>query len=126
MECSKKFRTKRELLRHLGKNEDDRKLVDRMMLKWEVVMSDRMYILVDSKKELIEEIKNLKEQLSKVSNPDLEEELNEAKIQWEYYERMYNEELLDKQNKIRKCFQWIKQIKPNANWEEFRDWVMWD
>ena len=87
-------------------------------------MSDRMYILVDSKKELIEEIKNLKEQLSKVSNPHLEEELNEAKIQWEYYERMYNEELLDKQNKIRKCFQRIKQIKPNANWEEFRDWVM--
>lgn len=87
-------------------------------------MSDRMYILVDSKKELIEEIKNLKEQLSKVSNPKIDEELNEAKIQWEYYERMYNEELLDKQKRIRKCFQWIKAKYPKAEWDEFRDWVM--
>lgn len=90
-------------------------------------MENGMYIY-ESDAEVIEglkkENKNLKEQLSRVSNPKLEEELNEAKVQWEYYQNLYENEVKDKQNKIRKCFQRIKQIKPNANWEEFRDWVM--
>ena len=121
-----KFRTKKELLLYLGKNENDRKLIDRMMLRGEVCMENGMYILIDSKKELIEEVKNLKEQLSNVSNPEIDKELEEAKIQWEYYERLYNEELADKQKRIRKCFAWIKRIQPKADWEEFRDWVMED
>ena len=84
-----KFRKKRELLEYLGKNPNDNKLVDRMILRGEVHMENGMYIY-ESKDEVIDELKkenkNLKEQLSKVSNPDLEEELNEAKIQWEYWE----------------------------------------
>ena len=84
-----KFRKKRELLEYLGKNANDNKLVDRMILRGDVHMENGMYIY-ESDKEVIEELKkenkNLKEQLSKVSNPDLEEELNEAKIQWEYWE----------------------------------------
>jgi len=33
-----KFQTKKDLLRYLGKNEEDRKLVDRMIARGEVVM----------------------------------------------------------------------------------------
>jgi hypothetical protein len=33
---------------------------------------------------------------------------------------------VDKQNRIRKCFLWIKQKVKWADWEEFRDWVMSD
>ena len=51
-------------------------------------------------------------------------DIEEAKIQWQYYARMYEEEKIDKQNRIRKCFRWIKQIKPSADWDEFREWVM--
>lgn len=131
-----KFATKRELLKHLGKNENDRKLVDRLIIKWRVYKEWGMYVLIEwdiDNVSLIQEVeilkkenKNLKEQLSVVSNPKLDEKLYEAKVQWEYYQNLYEEEVKDKQNKIRKCFQRIKQIKPNANWEEFRDWVMWD
>lgn len=92
-----------------------------------------MYVLVTDKDTLIEENKELKlkvkelrvycdtldsenhnlsievEELRKGGGKNLKEELEEAKIQWEYWERMYDEEVVDKQNRIRKCFLWIKQ-----------------
>lgn len=109
-----------------------------------------MYVLVTNKNTLIEENKELKlkvkelrvycdtldsenhnlsievEELRKGNDKNLKEELEEAKIQWEYYQRKYDEEKVDKQERIRKCFRWIKNIKPKADWEEFRDWVMSD
>lgn len=42
-----KFQTKKDLLRYLGKNEDDRKLVDRMIARGEVVMEWRLYVIKD-------------------------------------------------------------------------------
>ena len=59
------FSTKKELLEYRGKNWNDNKLVDRWILRWEVVMEDGMFRLVDKDAiiaELEEEIKNLKEQ----------------------------------------------------------------
>ena len=100
-----------------------------MIARGNVHMENGMYIYEDKGvevEELKKEIKNLNDQLSKVSNADIESELEEAKVQWEHYQSLYENELIDKQNRIRKCFQWIKQIKPNADWEEFRDWVMDD
>ena len=100
-----------------------------------------MYHLITNKQSLIEENRELKlriheleksESMTKEEHQHLQEffkiqdELKEAKIQWEYWERMYDEEVADKQNRIRRCFRWIKQIKPSADWEEFRDWVMND
>lgn len=61
-----------------------------MIVRGEVKRENGMYIY-ESDAEVIDELKkenkNLKEQLSVVSNPKLEEELNEAKIQWEYWEK---------------------------------------
>ena len=82
------FETKKALLQRLGKNENDRKLVDRMLLRGEVVMEDGMYYLVD-KEERIRELEFLVEKLRgelttiKESDGDLEE----AKVQWEYWEK---------------------------------------
>ena len=59
-------------------------------------------------------------------NMGLKAELKEEKINSEYYNRLYEDEKSDKQNRIRKCYRWVKQIKPSANWDEFRDWVMSD
>ena len=42
-----KFQTKKELLRYLWKNEDDRKLITRMIARGEVVVENRMYIIED-------------------------------------------------------------------------------
>lgn len=47
-----KFSTKKELLRYLWKNEDDRKLVDRMVARWEVRLEWRIYVLEEKEKEV--------------------------------------------------------------------------
>lgn len=44
-----KFNTKKDLLRYLGKNEDDRKLVDRMVARGEVKVEGRLYVIEDKK-----------------------------------------------------------------------------
>lgn len=94
------FETKKALLEYRGKNPDDRKLVDRWISKWEVGYRDGMYYIVD-KDAIIEglrnEIKELKENKServveKVVEKDgwdetLKKELEEAKIQWDYWEK---------------------------------------
>lgn len=47
-----KFQTKKELLRYLWKNEDDRKLVDRMVARGEVRLEWRIYVLEEREKEV--------------------------------------------------------------------------
>lgn len=69
-----KFRTKKALLEYLGKKWNDNKLVDRMIIRGEVIKEERMYILVDRDSEIIhlkslvsekeKEIKNLNETIS--------------------------------------------------------------
>ena len=94
-----------------------------------------MYHLITDKRRLIDELREEREKnltlskeldrYSKVANVSCED-YEEAKIQWEYYKNLYEAEKEDKHNRIRKCFRWIKNIKPSADWEEFRDWVMDD
>ena len=55
---------------------------------------------------------------------DYVEAYKEAKAQWDYYQNLYESEVKRKQEIIRKCFRWIQTIKPRADWEEFRDWVL--
>lgn len=74
------FRTKRELLRYRGKNENDNKLVDRRIASGKVVKVTDGYKVVD----LEEEVKVLREKLENVANttqegkntlPDLKEHI---------------------------------------------------
>lgn len=124
------FETQRALLEYLGKNPNDRNLVQRMIAKGDVYKDNWMYVLnVQNKKDLQEEVRELKQKVALLENNVYtfnENELDEAKAQWAYYKDLYQKEKSDKQNRIRKCFRWIQQIKPSADWEEFRDWVMSD
>lgn len=124
------FETQRALLEYLGKNPNDRNLVQRMIAKGDVYKDNWMYVLnIQNKKDLQEEVRELKQKVALLENNVYtfnENELDEAKAQWAYYKDLYQKEKSDKQNRIRKCFRWIQQIKPSADWEEFRDWVMSD
>ncbi len=53
------FETKKSLLEYLGKNPNDNKLVDRLILRGEVEIRDGMYYLVDKE----ERIKELEERI---------------------------------------------------------------
>lgn len=121
------FRTQAELLRRLGKNENDRSLVQRMVIRGEILKGKGGYFLTNKDEriqELEEEVKKLRSEIAtmKASNWDLEE----AKQQREYYEKLYNDESEDKDKRIFKAFQWIKQRIRWADWDEFHDWIMSD
>lgn len=139
MDSEKIFQNQKEVLEYLGKNPNDRNLISRMIRKWEIEKMEGWYRLVQKVSgEEVEKLKAENEELKKKvadlefdkevreSNEVSMEDLKEATAQWHYYEEAYEEEKKDKENRIRKCFQWIKAKNPRANWEEFRDWVMWD
>ena len=63
------FRTKRELLRYRGKNENDNKLVDRRIASGKVVKVADGYKVVD----LEEEVRVLREKLENVESEALKE-----------------------------------------------------
>lgn len=51
------FKTQRELLEYLGKDTNDRKLVSRMISRWEIIKKDWEYVLVN-KDVIIAELEN--------------------------------------------------------------------
>lgn len=72
-----RFSTKSELLKHIGKNEKDNKLVDRMISKGLVYKESGMYVLVDKDVEierLKKEIEILKQKLEQGTNTLLEKD----------------------------------------------------
>ena len=141
-----RFSTKAELLKHLGKNEKDNKLVDRMILKGLVYKESWMYVLVDKDLEierLKEEIKKLKEEWSSHSEwkkeegnnaltSDLEKKLAESEDnlsyqmkEYERLERETKEEVWMYQECIRKCYLWaVNEKKIKITRPDFRDNVL--
>ena len=122
------FETKRALLRHLGKNENDNKLVDRLILRGDVYMEDGMYYIVD-KDAIIEELRERVSELEgkitlmKESNWDLEE----AKIQWEYWEKECKRYWRLSLNVIDICYNKFKQLlgsRFQESKEDFKEWVI--
>ena len=123
-----RFATKAELLKHLGKNEKDNKLVDRMMLKGLVYKESWMYVLVDKDLEierlkeenevLVKQIKKLKEEWSSHSEWKKEEGNNALIAQLNSdldYQIAENEKLEKKvaefQECIRRCYLWARNVK---------------
>ncbi len=129
------FSTKKELLEYRGKNGNDNKLVDRWILRGEVVMEDGMFRLVDKDaiiEELENEIKNLREQQGKNTlttdsewanesgkntlqgNNTLLERVKELESDLEYvnweYEKM-EAKLINYQEAIRNCYKWARDVK---------------
>ena len=92
-----KFQTKKELLRYLWKNEDDRKLVDRMVARGEVRLEWRIYVLEE------------KEEVVSKSSFDLANRLSSLNNDLEYLNKEYEklEGLLD--YSLRKCYNIMKK-----------------
>lgn len=121
------FETQKQLLEYLGKNGNDRSLVQRMMIRGEVYKENWMYILVDKDKkieELISEVEKLRSEIATMKGGDWDYDY--AKAQWDYFERMYEEEKLDKEYRIEKAFNWIKWHVKWVSWDEFHEWIMDD
>ena len=97
------YNKKSELLEDLGKDRKDTRYLDRAMERWEIIMIDGYYIpkdalvgkvveiLVWENSELKKEIEKVSEQVSK-NFSDNSEELEEAKINAEYYKNEAEEE----------------------------------
>lgn len=85
------FETQAQLLRFLWKNENDRNLVQRKMIKGEIYKENGMYILVDKD----EIIKNLREENDKlrsenVATKESNWDLEFYKVNSEYWEWLNN------------------------------------
>lgn len=132
-----RFSTKAELLKHLGKNEKDNKLVDRMMLKGLVYKESWMYVLVDKDteiKKLKEEIKRLKSEWKAGTHSEWKkEEGNNALIAQLNsdldYQIAENEKLEKKvatfQECIRNCYRWAQNVKKDKTPRpEFKEKVL--
>lgn len=100
-----------------------------MMRRGEVYMEDSIYHLVDKDaiiEELKKEIKSLKENKDKIAKESKTDELEEAKIQWEYWEWMarkywkYCDEIMDI------CYNKVKAemgSKFTESRESFKEWI---
>ena len=65
------FETKKALLTYLGKNPDDRKLVDRLIAKWEVWVEDGMYYVNEERAEKKEEKKSESKETVEIDDKEL-------------------------------------------------------
>ena len=111
------FTTKKDLLVYLGKDPKDVRLVERMIKRWEVSKEANGYELLEKVKKSdlesyhnqsdLETIWQLQEELSKIRSKVMDEnfeatitdnasakELEEARIQWKYYERELSKMIL--------------------------------
>lgn len=121
------FKTQAEILRHLGKNENDRSLVQRMIIRGEILKEKGGYILTNKDEkiqELEKEVEKLRSEIAtiKESNWDLEE----AKTQWKYWEWQAREYAQYCSDVIDVCYKKIK----SAMWsrftedkETFKEWI---
>lgn len=93
------YNKKSELLEDLGKDRKDTRYLDRAMERWEIVMIDGYYIPKDALvgkvvELLVWENSELKKEIDKVSEnfSDNSEELEEARVNMEYYKNEAEEE----------------------------------
>lgn len=120
------FKTQAELLRHLGKNENDRSLVQRMVIRGEILKENWGYILTNKDEriqELEEEVKKLRSEIAttKASSWDLEE----LKVNCDYWESKAREYAQYCSDIIEVCY---KKVKANSKWfmetyDEFKEWI---
>lgn len=116
-----RFETQRELLEHLGRNPEDRSLIQRMMRRWDVYREDWGYYLVNGA-----EIKGEKKSESKVKVEIDDSELRKLKVM--------NEKLMNAYKKLSKekeVYMWMYDhlvffYGKFKEWKKFVDWkVFW-
>lgn len=121
------FYTQRELLEYLGKNPNDRSLVQRMMIRGEILKRDWVYILLDKDRiitELEREVKELRNEIATIKEENWD--LEEAKIQWEYWEKQAREYSQYCADIVDICYSKIKSAmwsKFMEDKETFKEWI---
>lgn len=135
-----RYRTKKEILEHLGKDGKDVRYLDRAVASGEIIMRDRMYIV---SREYIEELEK-NQAINPVSEPKVdrndnqvnntllekklaesEDNLNFQMKEYERLERETKEEVWMYQECIRKCYLWaINEKKIKITRPDFRDNVL--
>ena len=100
------YESKRALLEHLGKNPDDRKLINRMIERWEVYEEWGMYYLVS------EERGEKKEEKKSETSSTVDNGMDELRKQHEKVVSDYNE-LIRKYNKLLDMY---KEEAKKAEW----------
>lgn len=122
------FTTQRELLEYLGKNPDDRNLVQRLIIKGEVVREWGVYVLVDKDARIAELERKVSELRSEiVTMKESDWDLEEAKIQWEYWERECKRYWRLSLNVIDICYNKFKQLlgsRFQESKEDFKEWII--
>lgn len=130
------FETKKALLEYLGKNPNDRKLVDRLILRGEVHLEDGMYYLVDKDaviKELEERIIFLEKEQGNnatvgVNNSDLEARLKEAQNDLTFQIGEYERLEYKMKKALEKCYNLMVEkklvIKEKNPLPSFINWAM--
>ena len=134
------FLTQGELLRYLGKNENDRKLISRMAERWEVYKEWGRYYIREKawEQEYVDEIRRLRkenkelreslENLEKVEKDGVvwdEEGINELRVNVKYYKGLYEKECEESKETIKRMYLYIKNVLHiKAKWEDFRDYAL--
>lgn len=121
------FTTQRELLEYLGKNENDRNLVQRLIIKGEVIKEWGVYVLVDKDARIAElerEVSKLRDEIvaMKESNWDLEEYKENCK----YYEREMKKYAQYCADIVDVCYSKIKSVMGSRFTEDretFKEWI---
>ena len=141
------YESKKALLIAIGKNPEDRKLVDRMIQRWEVYVEDGMYGLRggrgDSEPnsmnfeqtakilELSSEVEKLREEnewlkrlLNSSSNENSESLKSDLDFQISENERL-EAKVAMYQEAIRNCYRWAVEVKKDkTNRPDFKKWVL--
>ena len=145
------YRTKKEILEHLGKDGKDVRYLDRAVASGEIIVRDRMYIvsreyIEELEKKLTEEQRidveikpivneNINQEImvdKNINLSDLEKKLAESEDnlnyqmkEYERLERETKEEVWMYQECIRKCYLWaINEKRIKITRPDFRDNVL--
>ena len=123
------YRTKKEILEHLGKDGKDVRYLDRAVASGEIIMRDRMYIV---SREYIEELEK-NQTINPVSEPKVDKNDNQEKIaelESDLNFQISENEKLEKkvatfQECIRNCYRWAQNVKKDKTPRpEFKEKVL--
>lgn len=120
------FKTQKQLLEHLGKNVNDRSLVQRMIIRGEILKENGGYILTNKDEriqELEEEIRKLRSENATIKESSWD--LKELKVNCEHWEKQAREYAQYCSDVIDICY---KKVKANTKgfmetYDEFKEWI---
>ncbi len=114
------FKTKGELLEYLGEDKKYVRLIDRMMVKWEVNKTPEWYEYIDKDRE---EIERLKLEVQRLSN-EVEEVKREKMEIFDRYMESNQESSVNDDEIINKVYRYLTRVLHlRVDYDEFKEWI---